>query len=1078
MVQSFRPNTLNGRIIIFIGVCTLILISFSATIYWQNQATNQIVKRLEEQRASFPIIISEIESGIEAVAASQKAYLATSDERFLREGNGIWKEKINPATQQLKKNAEKVDAGKLKDQLIQAHALIQNYNRLHEQTTKLYQKNYLFFDNIGQPQDSLPKSPVRTEMGKKLQNEMKQTRASIIALLDPIRREQTVLLDADIKQVQRRIDTINFIIITLSTLIILFSIGFAAVNAYQLNQSIRTPRLLLHQLAEGELPEQATHTEDELAEVIEASNRLSQQLKQASHFAQRIGEGDFEDDFQPASKKDVLGSSLLQMRDRLREVAEEDRKRNWATKGLAEFASIIRSHSNDFQSLGDSVISALIEYVGANQGGIFIAESGEIPDTTQLRLIASYAYSRKKYHERELTIHQDYAETLLGQAYLEQEKIYIREVPQSYLYVTSGLGEATPEYLLILPLKTNDRIEGVLEIASFQDFEDYQINFIESICDNLAASIASVKISEKTNQLVRELQEQAEMMRAQEEEMRQNMEELTSTQEQMRRKQIELERLKNNLSDEVNKRTEELQASLNRFNLIIQSSSEGLWDLVFPEDGHMHAETPVHWSDNLIHSLGYQREEFPSTLSAWIERLHPEDKKQVFQFFLASIQDQNKLTPFESEHRLQHKSGEYRWFKAAGRISRDENGKPIRAAGYMNDISDQKELARVLQELEVQKQELEEKQQQLEFTNKKMRNNELVLKKAFEKAREKESQLKAKNQELEESKQKFQGITQSIPGIIFQLNYNSSTQDLRFTYLSDYVQEIFALSKEAFLELSTEDFHELIHPAERREFLRKILDSTQELNPLSWEGRVKGKRNTWRWLKASAMPLRTEENTVIFNGIFLDVTQRKLQEEKLTMMNREALAREETLHRNLDELYNVQEIMEQKQEELATVNQTLRESEHTLRAAYQKAQQQEKALEVKNKELEVLLKASQEVVLITDMQGIIQSYHPKAKDMFGYTQTELMGQNIQLLMAENLQELLQQYQQKCNSTENHVQFWLGREIQVRHQQENLFPIYLRMALIQSPHAQMIFGFAYSFLPSKDQPHNFTNGKEE
>jgi PAS domain-containing protein len=101
--------------------------------------------------------------------------------------------------------------------------------------------------------------------------------------------------------------------------------------------------------------------------------------------------------------------------------------------------------------------------------------------------------------------------------------------------ITSGLGQATPRCVFIVPLKVNDIIYGVLELASFEPYQEYEREFIEKVCETIASSIATVKIASQTKYLLEQSQLQAEAMRSQEEEMRQNMEELQATQEGMER---------------------------------------------------------------------------------------------------------------------------------------------------------------------------------------------------------------------------------------------------------------------------------------------------------------------------------------------------------------------------------------------------------------------------------------------------------------------------------------------------------------------------------------------------------------
>jgi len=226
-----------------------------------------------------------------------------------------------------------------------------------------------------------------------------------------------------------------------------------------------------------------------------------------------------------------LAASLVSMRDQMKRIAQQENERKWITEGLAMFVEILRSNHN-LSELSDDIIRSLVKYLGANQGALFLTHDEE-PKDIHLRLASCYAYDKKKYFDQRINP----GEGLSGQAMLERATIFMSEIPQDYIKITSGLGEARPANILIVPLMVNHLVFGIVEIASFKNILPYHIEFVEKLSESIASTIASVKVNEQTRNLLHETQMQAEHMRAQEEEMRQNMEELATTQEEMERNQ-------------------------------------------------------------------------------------------------------------------------------------------------------------------------------------------------------------------------------------------------------------------------------------------------------------------------------------------------------------------------------------------------------------------------------------------------------------------------------------------------------------------------------------------------------------
>ncbi|AYB32035.1 GAF domain-containing protein [Chryseolinea soli] len=366
-----------------------------------------------------------------------------------------------------------------------------------------------------------------------------------IALLDADIKPKTKLLAGHLhaymqaqerKMNQAQEDKENsyrFLALLLGTMVLLF-ICISYVAYYFSRKKILKPILRLKdtvlQMSEGKsIEEKFEIEEDEIGEMSHAIATLMKGINARAAFALQIGNGNYTCDFTLLSSEDTMGKALLDMRENLKHNAEEEQRRNWAVSGLAKFAEIIRNQT-EFQKLGDAIISNIVKYTKSNQGGLFVI-SDEDKSDVHLRLLSCYAWDKKKHVEK--TIRE--GQGLVGQCWVEGTSIFMTQVPHDYVTITSGLGYATPRCLVLTPLKLNDAVYGVLELASFQPYQKYELEFIEKVCETIASAISTVKIAQQTASLLKQSQLQTEVMRSQEEEMRQNMEELQTTQEEMER---------------------------------------------------------------------------------------------------------------------------------------------------------------------------------------------------------------------------------------------------------------------------------------------------------------------------------------------------------------------------------------------------------------------------------------------------------------------------------------------------------------------------------------------------------------
>jgi CHASE3 domain sensor protein len=385
----------------------------------------------------------------------------------------------------------------------------------------------------------------------------------IIELSDKIESKLSILLNMQQERLnvtqaimQTRIEKARNLIIAIAILIILIAAVITFITIHLLIIPINYDKKILTQLGKGILPdEKLKERNDELGEISAAVNSLVKGLKEISNFSIEIGKGNFNWPFEPLSKDDILGNSLIKMREELRNAAieedkrkKEDEQRNWATQGIAKFSEILRQNNNDLDELSNNIISNIVNYLGANQGGFFIVNKGD-NDEVVLELTACYAYDRKKFLEKQFKP----GEGLIGRCYLERETIFLTEIPKDYIKITSGLGEANPTCLLVAPLMHNDIVYGVIELASFQIFEPYQIEFIERIASSIASTISIVKINIQTTTLLEQSRKQTEEMLTQEAILKQTIEDLRSAQDEALRREAELQKEIKNLKERLSK---------------------------------------------------------------------------------------------------------------------------------------------------------------------------------------------------------------------------------------------------------------------------------------------------------------------------------------------------------------------------------------------------------------------------------------------------------------------------------------------------------------------------------------------
>jgi len=239
-----------------------------------------------------------------------------------------------------------------------------------------------------------------------------------------------------------------------------------------------------------------------------------------------------------------LSSSISRLAKESENTLRLHKEENWINEALAEFNEVLRTEI-DYEDINKSyfpILKAIIKLTKANQGGLFIKNKDE--NGEYLELVSSYAYDIKRTQKIKI----DAGDGILGSILYEKKPIYLDNLPENYVSITSGIGEATPKYLFIQPFVVGHEVVGAVELASFNHFLNYHQKFMLRVAENLSSVIASLQSQEEMKSLLHHSQNQSESLALQEEELRQNLEELKATQEDILKKETEI----HNFEDQIN----------------------------------------------------------------------------------------------------------------------------------------------------------------------------------------------------------------------------------------------------------------------------------------------------------------------------------------------------------------------------------------------------------------------------------------------------------------------------------------------------------------------------------------------
>ena len=264
-------------------------------------------------------------------------------------------------------------------------------------------------------------------------------------------------------------------------------------------------------------------------------------------------------------KLETLNEKMVMQKQEIRIREREEKEFNWYMSGLAQFSDLMSRHKNNIETLSGKLISTLVKYMEAQQGGIFLLNDEDKSDRF-LELTAAYAFNSERLDQKRTEI----GEGLPGTCFKDAEVLHIKDLPPSYTLIKSGLGEETPKELLLTPLKMDDIVIGVIELAFFKKVKPNKIDFLTKLAENVTSVISTTRAQEKAEKVITRMNEQTKKMTETEETMRRNIEELEAAQEEASRREDEMI----SLAEESASREEQLQYEVDQLKAQLKESKE------------------------------------------------------------------------------------------------------------------------------------------------------------------------------------------------------------------------------------------------------------------------------------------------------------------------------------------------------------------------------------------------------------------------------------------------------------------------------------------------------------------------
>jgi signal transduction histidine kinase/CheY-like chemotaxis protein/HAMP domain-containing protein len=288
-----------------------------------------------------------------------------------------------------------------------------------------------------------------------------------------------------------------------------------------------------------------------------ASN-LTTQVRAIAEVSTAVTQGDLTREIAVEAQGEVaeLKDNINQMIGNLKETTEKNAEQNWLKTELARISGLMQGQ-RDLRSVSRLIMSEVTPGVSAQHGAFFMSETGD-GDDPLMRLIATYGYKERKQVANRFAL----GEGLVGQAALERKPIVITQAPDDYIKISSGLGEAAPTNIVVLPVVFEDQVLAVIELASFRPFSETNQSFLEQLTETIGVVLNTIVANMRTEELLEQSQSLAQELQSQQEELQSQKDELKGSNAELEQQAQSLkasEELLQTQQEELQQSNEELE---------------------------------------------------------------------------------------------------------------------------------------------------------------------------------------------------------------------------------------------------------------------------------------------------------------------------------------------------------------------------------------------------------------------------------------------------------------------------------------------------------------------------------------